>query len=51
MLTSARITAIVPVSDLESAIRFYEGTLGLKLVERHEIEEFPEAQFEAGAGG
>ena len=50
MLTSARITAIVPVSDLEAAIRFYEGTLGLKLTERHDFEGFPEARFEAGDG-
>jgi catechol 2,3-dioxygenase-like lactoylglutathione lyase family enzyme len=50
MLTNARIAAIVPVSDLEAAIRFYEGTLGLKLDERHDIEGFPEARFEAGTG-
>ena len=48
MLTNARITAIVPVSDLEAATRFYEGALGLRLIERHDIEEFPEVQFEAG---
>jgi catechol 2,3-dioxygenase-like lactoylglutathione lyase family enzyme len=50
MLTSSRITAVVPVSDLEAAIRFYEGTLGLKLDERRDIEGFPEARFQAGAG-
>ena len=50
MLTSSRISAVVPVSDLEAAIRFYEGTLGLKLDERQDIEGFPQARFEAGAG-
>jgi catechol 2,3-dioxygenase-like lactoylglutathione lyase family enzyme len=48
MLTSARISAIVPVSDLEAAIRFYEGTLGLKLDERQDIEGFPQALFQDG---
>jgi catechol 2,3-dioxygenase-like lactoylglutathione lyase family enzyme len=50
MLTSSRITAIVPVSDLEAAIGFYEGTLGLKLEGRQDFEEFPEAHFQAGDG-
>lgn len=50
MLAHARLTAIVPVSDLEAAIGFYESTLGLKQVERHDFEGFPEARFEAGDG-
>jgi len=47
MLGEARIGANVPVSDLEAAISFYEGKLGLKLFERGEGE--PYARFE-GAG-
>jgi predicted enzyme related to lactoylglutathione lyase len=50
VLGNARITAIVPVSDLGAAIEFYEGTLGLKQVELLDIEEFPEARFEAAGG-
>jgi catechol 2,3-dioxygenase-like lactoylglutathione lyase family enzyme len=50
MLTNARITAVVPVSDLDAAIRFYQGTLGLNLVERRDIEGFPEAHFEGAEG-
>ena len=47
MLENARIGANVPVSDLDEAISFYEGQLGLRLVERGEGE--PYARF-AGAG-
>jgi catechol 2,3-dioxygenase-like lactoylglutathione lyase family enzyme len=47
MLENARIGANVPVSDLDEAISFYEGKLGLKLSERGEGE--PYARF-AGAG-
>jgi catechol 2,3-dioxygenase-like lactoylglutathione lyase family enzyme len=47
MLENARIGANVPVSDLDEAISFYEGKLGLRLVERGEGE--PYARF-AGAG-
>jgi catechol 2,3-dioxygenase-like lactoylglutathione lyase family enzyme len=36
MLDKARITAIVPVSDLEAAIEFYEARLGLRLDERRD---------------
>ena len=50
MLTNAQTTAVVPVSDLEAAIAFYEGKLGLKVVERHDIEGFPEARYESAAG-
>jgi catechol 2,3-dioxygenase-like lactoylglutathione lyase family enzyme len=48
MLTNARIGANVPVSDLDAAISFYEGKLGLKLFERGAGE--PYARFE-GANG
>lgn len=47
MLKDARIGANVPVSDVEQAIAFYEGKLGLTLFERGEKE--PYARFE-GAG-
>jgi len=47
MLDHARIGANVPVSDLDEAISFYEGKLGLTLFERGEAE--PYARF-AGAG-
>jgi predicted enzyme related to lactoylglutathione lyase len=51
MLTSARIAAIVPVSDVEAAIRFYGDTLGLVLKERRsDLPENREAEFEAGDG-
>jgi len=36
MLADARIGANVPVSNLEEAISFYEGKLGLTLLERGE---------------
>ncbi len=36
MLDQARITAIVPVSDIEAAIEFYEARLGLRLDERRD---------------
>jgi catechol 2,3-dioxygenase-like lactoylglutathione lyase family enzyme len=49
MLTNARITAIVPVSDIEASTQFYEDTLGLKLLERRDdMPENPEAHFEVG---
>jgi catechol 2,3-dioxygenase-like lactoylglutathione lyase family enzyme len=47
MLSDARIGANVPVSNLDEAIAFYEGKLGLRLFERGEAE--PYARF-AGAG-
>ena len=47
MLSDARIGANVPVSNLDQAISFYEGKLGLTLFERGE--EQPHARF-AGAG-
>jgi predicted enzyme related to lactoylglutathione lyase len=51
MLAQAQIAAIVPVSDVEAAIRFYGETLGLTLKERRsDLPENREAEFE-GAGG
>jgi catechol 2,3-dioxygenase-like lactoylglutathione lyase family enzyme len=47
MLGNARIGANVPVSNLDQAISFYEGKLGLRLFERGEGE--PYARL-AGAG-
>jgi catechol 2,3-dioxygenase-like lactoylglutathione lyase family enzyme len=44
MLTNARIGANVPISNLDDAISFYEGKLGLRLFERGEGE--PYARFE-----
>ena len=51
MLDNALIEAVVPVSSLESAVGFYEKTLGLRLLGR--LEELPrnrEAHFGAGEG-
>ena len=43
--------AIVPVSDVEAAIRFYGETLGLELQERRDdLPENREAEFRAGQG-
>ena len=51
MLAQAHIAAIVPVSDVEAAIRFYGDTLGLRLRERRDdLPENREAEFEAGDG-
>ena len=51
MLDNARITAIVPVSDIEAAIEFYEGALGLRLEERRDdLPTNREAEFSAGSG-
>ncbi len=47
MLKDARIGANAPVSNLEQAIAFYEGKLGLTLFERGE--EKPYARFEGAA--
>ena len=49
MITNARAVPIIPVSNLEKGIEFYEGTLGLPLQER--IESLPqnrEARFKVG---
>jgi catechol 2,3-dioxygenase-like lactoylglutathione lyase family enzyme len=51
MLEQAEITAIVPVLDVEAAIRFYGETLGLELGERREdLPENREAEFTARQG-
>lgn len=51
MLKTARITAIIPVSDVEAAIRFYGDTLGLELLERRDdLPENREAEFRAADG-
>jgi catechol 2,3-dioxygenase-like lactoylglutathione lyase family enzyme len=51
MLGKAEIAAIVPVSDVEEAVRFYGETLGLPVVARRDdIPENPEAEFRAGNG-
>src|SRR4051794_28570366 len=34
MLADAQIEAVVPVSDLQAALRFYVDTLGLSVLER-----------------
>ena len=47
MLAQSRIGANVPVSDVDEAIAYYEGKLGLTLLERGE--EQPYARF-SGAG-
>jgi catechol 2,3-dioxygenase-like lactoylglutathione lyase family enzyme len=50
-LADAGIVAIVPVSDVEAAIRFYGDTLGLELQERRDdLPENREAEFRAGQG-
>jgi catechol 2,3-dioxygenase-like lactoylglutathione lyase family enzyme len=50
-LAEAGIVAIVPVSDVEAAIRFYGETLGLELHERRDdLPENREAEFRAGQG-
>jgi catechol 2,3-dioxygenase-like lactoylglutathione lyase family enzyme len=50
-LADAGIVAIVPVSDVEAAVRFYGETLGLELQERRDdLPENREAEFKAGQG-
>ena len=51
MLGRAEIAAIVPVSDVDKAMDFYGGTLGLELqVRRDDLPENREAEFRAGDG-
>jgi predicted enzyme related to lactoylglutathione lyase len=51
MLAHAQVVAIVPVSDVEAAIRFYGDMLGLALKERRsDLPENREAEFEVGGG-
>ena len=51
MLGKSEIAAIVPVSDVEKAVEFYGGTLGLELqIRRDDLPENREAEFRAGDG-
>jgi catechol 2,3-dioxygenase-like lactoylglutathione lyase family enzyme len=51
MLEDARITAVVPVSDVDKAIEFYEGALGLRLdVRRDDLPSHREAEFKGADG-
>jgi len=51
VLGRAEIAAIVPVSDVDKAMDFYGGTLGLELqVRRDDLPENREAEFRAGDG-
>jgi catechol 2,3-dioxygenase-like lactoylglutathione lyase family enzyme len=51
MLGKAEIAAIVPVSDVERAVEFYGGTLGLELqIRRDDLSKNREAEFRAGDG-
>ena len=51
MLGKAEIAAIVPVSDVERAVEFYGGTLGLELqIRRDDLPENREAEFRASDG-
>ena len=51
MLDNAQITAIVPVSNIETAIEFYEGALGLRLDERRDdLPQNREAELSGGSG-
>ena len=51
MLGDAGIVAIVPVSDVDAALRFYAETLGLELLERRDdLPENREAELRAGDG-
>jgi catechol 2,3-dioxygenase-like lactoylglutathione lyase family enzyme len=49
VIANARAIAVVPVSNLEQAIEFYEGTLGLPVHQRIEtIPQNREARFKVG---
>jgi catechol 2,3-dioxygenase-like lactoylglutathione lyase family enzyme len=51
MLDKAEIAAVVPVSDIDKAVEYYGGTLGLTLdVRRDDLPENREAEFRAGDG-
>ncbi len=51
MLDSAHIAAIVPVSDIETAIEFCEGKLGLRLDRRRDaLPQDRAAELSAGSG-
>jgi catechol 2,3-dioxygenase-like lactoylglutathione lyase family enzyme len=51
MLENARITAIVPVSDVDKAVEFYEGALGFRLdVRRDDLPSHREAELKGADG-
>lgn len=51
MLGRSGIVAIVPVSDVEAAVRFYGEVLGFELqARRDDLPENREAEFKAGQG-
>jgi len=51
VLVNAEIAAIVPVSNVDKAVEFYGGKLGLELqVRRDDLPENREAEFRAGDG-
>jgi catechol 2,3-dioxygenase-like lactoylglutathione lyase family enzyme len=52
MLNNAQIAAVIPVSDIDRAVEFYEGVLGLDLLARRDdLPQNREAEFQAGEGG
>jgi catechol 2,3-dioxygenase-like lactoylglutathione lyase family enzyme len=52
MLNNAQIAAVIPVSDIDRAVEFYEGVLGLELLARRDdLPQNREAEFRAGEGG
>ncbi len=52
MIRSADIEAVIPVSNIETAMQFYEEKLGLEILERSEaLPENPEVRFSAGGRG
>jgi len=50
MLSTAKIGAVIPVSDIERGIEFYGQTLGLGTPERDDISDNPGARFPIGGG-
>jgi len=50
MVVIARAIATLAVVDLVRARRFYEGKLGLRLLQAHTNDKYHEALYEAGAG-
>ena len=51
MLSKAEIAAIVPVSNVDKAVDFYGGVLGLELdVRRDDLAQNREAEFRGGDG-
>jgi catechol 2,3-dioxygenase-like lactoylglutathione lyase family enzyme len=51
VLGAAHIEAVVPVSDLEAALKFYGATLGLRIIEHvGDVQGRREARLAAGEG-